>query len=70
MAFAYNKKQAVMGVYSNPEMNYENVLVTQDSMEGAFDPDVELIGDGLSFTWDCPASLPWPRPYDQVMMLG
>lgn len=70
MAFAYNKKNAVQGVYPNPEMNYEKVMVTQGRMQGASVPDVELTATGLSFTWYCSANLPWPRPYDQVMLLA
>lgn len=70
MAFAYNKKNAVQGVYPNPEMDYEKVMVTQGRMQGACVPAVELTATGLSFTWSCSANMPWPRPHDQVMLLA
>jgi hypothetical protein len=69
IALAYNKIQAVQGVYPDVTMNYEKVLVTEGKLPEAIDPAVELLPEGLSFTWQCPADLPWPRASDQVMLL-
>ena len=69
LALGYNKIHALQG--ADPvTINYEKVLLTQGNMEEAINPAVTLVPEGLSFTWDCPVDLPWPRPTDQVMLLA
>jgi hypothetical protein len=70
MAVSYNRLNALQGVYPDTAINYEKALVTQGSMLEALSPTVEATAEGLSFTWQCPADLPWPRETDRVMLLA
>lgn len=70
IAVSYNKKQAVAGAYPDVEMDYARVLVSQGKLPEVHDAEVEPATEGLSFTWDCPADLRWPRQTDQVMLLA
>lgn len=69
LALAYQKKNAVTGVYPDVSIKYEQVRVTEGKIGGADEAAVELIPSGLKVTWLCPGSLGWPRPYDQLMLL-
>lgn len=70
MAVSYNKKQALQGLYPNIEMDYPSVLLTQGSLTGVINPEVEQLPEGLKFTWLCPTEFAWPFENDQVMMLA
>lgn len=70
LALGHNKKFALQGTKPDVNVNYEKVLVTQGKMWEAINPAVTLSAEGLNFTWDCPPTLHWPRPTDQVMLLA
>ncbi|WP_316812621.1 DUF6266 family protein [Pedobacter heparinus] len=69
LAVAYNKKNALTGIYPNVSVNYEKVRVTEGTIGGADEAAAELTANGLKITWLCPGSLGWPRPYDELMLL-
>ena len=69
MAISYNKKHAMQGTYPNIEIAYNKLLVSQGDLLPAIDPAVTMTPTGLNFTWNCPETLRWPRPTDQVMVL-
>jgi hypothetical protein len=70
MAVSYNKKHALQGIYPNMEMDYAMALVTKGNLEGAINPEVELVPEGLKFTWLCPTGYSWPNGNDQAMLLA
>lgn len=69
-AMRYNRKHALSGVYPDIFLDYSKVLVSKGDLPGAAGAVVELLSDGLHFTWTNPAELPYPRGNDQVMLLA
>lgn len=69
-AVSYNRKHAVAGTYPDASIAYDKVLVTEGSWRTADDPLVVLTGSSLHFSWSCTSSIPWPAPYDQVILLA
>lgn len=69
-AVSYNKKHALKGVYPNIEMDYEKALVSMGNLPPLMLPEVEITLQGLNFTWNPNAWIPWPRCNDQVMLLA
>lgn len=69
MAVSYNKKNAVGGTYPDIGMEYHKVRVAEGKGYEAESPTVELLTEGLKFTWLCPNIYPWPVETDQVMLL-
>jgi hypothetical protein len=69
-AVSYNRRHAVTGTYPDVTIAYDKVLVTEGSWYTADDPLVVLTESGLHFSWSCTSSIPWPVPYDQVILLA
>lgn len=69
VAVSHHKRNALEGAYPNIEIAYDKVLVTQGNMLEAINPAVERTPTGLSFSWDCPDAVEWPRTNDVAMVL-
>jgi hypothetical protein len=70
LAVSYNKKYALKGEYPDIEMDYPNVMISQGNLLPAINPVVEVVPEGLKFSWD---QLDYPddaRNHDQVMLLA
>lgn len=70
LAVSYNKKFAVKGEYPEIEMDYPNVLISQGNLLPALNPIVEVVPEGLKFSWDQAHSDDSHRHNDQVMLLA
>jgi hypothetical protein len=70
LAVSYNKKYALKGEYPDIEMDYPNVLISQGSLLPAINPVVEVVPEGLRFSWDQAHSDDSHRNNDQVMLLA
>ena len=55
LAMRYNFKQIVAGGYPDFSIRYEKVLFSKGSLCGPDSPAVVVEGDGLRFSWACPA---------------
>lgn len=69
LATAYNKKNALKGEYPNIEMDYAKVLLSTGNLCEAENPKVEVIPEGLKFSWDVSA-VDLYNGKDQVMLLA
>lgn len=69
IATAYNKKNAIKGEYPNLEMDYPKVLISRGNLMPAVDVTVEVVPEGLKFSWYTDG---WAGNYgrDQVMMMA
>lgn len=70
LAVSYNKKNAVTGTNPDVVIAYEKVRLSEGCLEEAIAPTVELLAEGLKFSWLCPGNLPWPANTDRVMLLA
>jgi hypothetical protein len=70
LALGYNKKYALQGTNPEISINYEKVLLTQGKLPEVLNAAVVLTTQGLSFSWEVPANLAWPRSTDQSMLLA
>lgn len=70
LAVSYNKINAVAGIYPNVIMDFSKILVSRGGLLQAINPAVELNFEGLTFSWEYPPDLEWPRATDQVMLLA
>ncbi|HMI01775.1 MAG TPA: DUF6266 family protein [Pedobacter sp.] len=70
LAVAYNKPNAVMGLYPDVVMDFTKVLVANGNMDMAMLPSMVLTAEGIRFDWLCPDDTVWPRLTDEVMMLA
>jgi len=70
MALSFNKKHALQGVYPDIAMDYTKVLVAQGNLQPAQNPRVELVPEGLSFSWDVGSEMDWPERKHSVMLLA
>ncbi|WP_316838569.1 DUF6266 family protein [Pedobacter gandavensis] len=67
-AVSYNKKHAVMGEYPNAEMDYSKAMLSMGTLLKAENPQIQLIGTAIEFTWDVPDDLPWENRKDRAML--
>jgi len=58
------------GVFPELELDFENLLVADGALEKARNPQVELAGNSLKFTWDFDNLLEFQNGLDQVMLLA
>jgi hypothetical protein len=70
LAVAYNKKNALTGTNPDIGIAYEKVRLSEGNLDEAIAPTVELLAEGLKFSWLCPASLDWPANTDRVMLMA
>ncbi|WP_316839090.1 DUF6266 family protein [Pedobacter gandavensis] len=67
-AVSYNKKHAITGVYPNAEMDYSKAMLSMGTLLKAENPQIQLIGTAIEFTWDVPDDLPWENRKDRAML--
>lgn len=70
VAVSYNKKYATKGEYPNVEIDYPNVLIGMGNLLPAINPRVELVPEGLKFSWDQADGSDSDRDNDQVTLLA
>jgi hypothetical protein len=70
MAVSYNKKNALKGSYPDIAIDYSKVLVTEGTLRRAQNPQVELVPEGLSFSWHAPANMEWPERTHMAMLMA
>ena len=70
LALSFNKKYALQGEYPDIAMHYSKVLVAQGSLQPAQNPAVQLVAEGLKFSWDAGDWVDWPERLHQVMLLA
>jgi len=70
LAVSYNKKYATKGEYPNVEMDYTNILIGMGKLLPAINPKVELVPEGLKFSWDQADGPDADRDNDQVFLLA
>lgn len=70
LALSYNKKYALKGEYPDIEMDYPNVRISGGTLLPALNPIVEMVPEGLKFSWDQAVGYDEERAFDQVMLLA
>lgn len=70
IAVSYNKKYATKGEYPNVEMDYPNILISVGNLLPAINPSVELVPEGIKFSWDQADGSDPDRDNDQVSLLA
>ncbi|WP_285058247.1 DUF6266 family protein [Pedobacter ginsengisoli] len=70
LALSYNKKYALKGEYPDIEMDYPNVRISEGGLPPALNPIVQVVPEGLKFSWDQATGYDQNRASDQVMLLA
>lgn len=69
-AVSYILREAVTGEYPNLQIDYSKVLVSRGRLPKPRNPNVELEGNILRFTWEVDPKWGYPLNRDQVMLLA
>jgi hypothetical protein len=70
VAVSYNKLNALQGAYPDFSIDYARALVAEGPLVHADDAKVEIVNDGLQFSWYVDPQLRWPDTADQAMLLA
>lgn len=69
-AVSYNRINAIAGIYPDLLIDYSKVLVSKGKLPVAEGATVELVPEGLRFSWLYFSDMPYPRTNDRVMLLA
>ena len=67
-AFAYHRKNVIIGTYPDLDLNYAKVILTQGNMPLPPHPTVKVTAEGLTFRWDQEPEVFGAHWTDQVML--
>jgi len=70
LAIKHNNPNALKGVYPNIEVDYPKVLFSHGNLLQPIDPKVEVVAEGLKFSWDPSTQLNDESALDQVSMIA
>jgi len=70
LAIKHNNPNALKGVYPNIEVDYPKVLFSHGNLLQPIDPKVEVVPEGLKFSWDPSTQLTYESAHDQVSMIA
>ena len=66
----YNKPDALTGYIPNVTVNCAKALLSYGNLPQPKNAKVELLEEGIKFSWDATEEVSWPRNRDQVMMMA
>jgi len=70
LAIKHNNPNALKGVYPNIEVDFPKVLFSHGNLLQPIDPKVEVVPEGLKFSWDPSTQLTYESAHDQVSMIA
>jgi len=70
IATSKNILNAIAGEYPEIELDYSKAMIAQGDLLQAINPQAELLGDQLRFSWQNPPDLEFSNRKDQVMKLA
>jgi hypothetical protein len=70
LAVKHNNPNALNGVYPNVEIDYPKVLFSHGNLLQPVDPKVEVVPEGLKFSWDPSTQSNGMDAIDQVSMIA
>jgi len=70
LAIKHNNPNALKGVYPNVELDYPKLLFSHGKLLQPIDPKVEVVPEGLKFSWDPSTQLTYESAHDQVSMIA
>jgi hypothetical protein len=70
LAIKHNNPNALKGVYPNVELDYPKLLFSHGNLETPIDPKVEVVLEGLKFSWDPSTQCKGEDSQDQVSMVA
>lgn len=70
VAVSYIKKNAIGGEYPDFSIDYSKVLLSEGPLLQADEVQVEIVDEGLKFSWYVDPELRWPDNADQAMLLA
>jgi hypothetical protein len=70
LAIKHNNPNALKGVYPNVELDYPKILFSHGNLETPIDPKVEVVLEGLKFSWDPSTQCKGEDSQDQVSMVA
>jgi hypothetical protein len=70
LAIKHNNPNALKGVYPNVELDYPKLLFSHGSLEKPVEPKVEVVPEGLKFSWDPSTQCKGEDSQDQVSMVA
>jgi len=68
-AVSYNKKYALQGVYPNISMDYSKAMVSQGDLPPAQSPALNILPNGIEFTWEMPGNIAPQCLNNRVMLM-
>ncbi|MCD0487485.1 DUF6266 family protein [Pedobacter sp. MC2016-14] len=66
----YNKPDALTGYIPDVTVNFAKLLLSYGKLPKPENAKVEMVKEGLRFSWDAKNEASWPRHRDQVMMMA
>jgi hypothetical protein len=70
LAIKHNNPNALKGVYPNVELDYPKLLFSHGNLDTPIDPKVEVVPEGLKFSWDPSTQCKGEDSQDQVSMVA
>jgi hypothetical protein len=70
LAIKHNNPNALKGVYPNVELDYPKLLFSHGKLLRPIDPKVEVVPEGIKFSWDPNTQLTYESAHDQVYMIA
>jgi len=70
LAIKHNNPNALKGVYPNIEVDFPKVLFSHGNLLQPIDPNVEVVPEGLKFSWDPSTQLTYESAHDQISMIA
>ena len=68
-AVSFNKKYALQGVYPNISMDYSKALVSKGDLPPAVSPAVNILSNGIEFTWEMQSNIAQQCLNNRVMLV-
>jgi hypothetical protein len=68
-AVSFNKKYALQGVYPNISMDYSKALVSKGDLPPAVSPAVNILSNGIEFTWEIQSNIAQQCLNNRVMLV-
>jgi hypothetical protein len=70
LAIKHNNPNALKGIYPNVELDYPKLVFSHGNLEIPIDPKVEVVPEGLKFSWDPSTQCKGEDSQDQVSMVA
>lgn len=69
-AVKYNKSNALQGSYPSIAVDYSKAIMAQGTLLAAQNPVVDVVTEGLRFSWTTDPDMLWPAVTDQTLLLA